>query len=80
MAESTTPAHVSLATVFQVRAARLQVMLWKRAKGPFSGAWALPGGLLDGDETLEASIRRHLATKVDAVSYTHLTLPTICSV
>jgi ADP-ribose pyrophosphatase YjhB (NUDIX family) len=72
VAESTTPAHVSLATVFQVRAGRLQVLLWKRAKGPFSGAWALPGGVLDADETLEASIRRHLATKVDVRELSHL--------
>ena len=72
MAESTSPAHVSLATVFQVRAGRLQVLLWRRAKGPFSGAWALPGGLLDADETLEASIRRHLAAKVDVRELSHL--------
>ena len=72
MAESTIPAHVSLATVFQVRAGRLQVLLWKRAKGPFSGAWALPGGVLDAGETLEASIRRHLAAKVDVRELSHL--------
>ena len=72
MAESTIPAHVSLATVFQVRAGRLQVLLWKRAKGPFSGAWALPGGVLDADETLEASIRRQLAAKVDVRELSHL--------
>jgi ADP-ribose pyrophosphatase YjhB (NUDIX family) len=72
VAESTIPAHVSLATVFQVRAGRLQVLLWERAKEPFSGAWALPGGVLDGDETLEASIRRHLAAKVDVRELSHL--------
>jgi 8-oxo-dGTP diphosphatase len=72
VAESTIPAHVSLAPVFQVRAGRLQVLLWKRAKGPFSGAWALPGGVLDADETLEASIRRHLAAKVDVRELSHL--------
>jgi 8-oxo-dGTP diphosphatase len=72
VAESTIPAHISLATVFQVRAGRLQVLLWKRAKEPFSSAWALPGGILDWDETLEASIRRHLAAKVDVRELSHL--------
>ena len=37
VAESTIPAHVSLATVFQVRAGRLQVLLWKRAQGAVLG-------------------------------------------
>ena len=72
MAESTTPAHVSLATVLQVRARRLQVLLWKRAKGPFSGAWALPGGVLADTETCSDSIRRHLAAKVDVRELSHL--------
>ena len=32
---------------------------------PFAGAWSLPGGYLEAGETLEQSIRRHLAVKVD---------------
>ncbi len=76
MAESTTPppspAHVALAAVFQVRDAALSVLLWQRARAPFSGAWALPGGTLDGNETLEDSILRHLATKVDLREVAHL--------
>jgi ADP-ribose pyrophosphatase YjhB (NUDIX family) len=76
MAESTTttqlPAHVALATVFQVREDRLQVLLWERARDPFRGAWSLPGGALDPDETLERSILRHLATKVDVREVSHL--------
>ncbi len=35
-------------------------------------AWALPGGVLAANETLEASIRRHLATKVDLAEVAHL--------
>ena len=35
--------HHALAAVLQVRAARLHVMLWRRANDPFAGAWALPG-------------------------------------
>ena len=76
MAESTTqnqlPAHAALATVFQVRGDRLQVLLWQRARDPFRGAWSLPGGALGSDETLEASILRHLATKVDVREVAHL--------
>jgi ADP-ribose pyrophosphatase YjhB (NUDIX family) len=55
-----------------VRDARLQVLLWERAKDPFAGAWSLPGGYLDPDETLERSIRRHLAVKVDVREVAHL--------
>ena len=58
-------AQVTLAAVLQVRDGVLQALLWQRALEPFAGAWALPGGVLAPDETLEASIRRHLATKVD---------------
>jgi ADP-ribose pyrophosphatase YjhB (NUDIX family) len=55
-----------------VRAARLQVLLWQRGREPFRGRWALPGGLLDSAETLEESIRRHLAVKVDVRELAHL--------
>ena len=76
MAEFTTPplapAHVALATVFQVRGEELNVLLWERAREPFSGDWALPGGALASDETLERSILRHLATKVDVREVAHL--------
>jgi 8-oxo-dGTP diphosphatase len=55
-----------------VRAGRLQVLLWQRAREPFLGAWALPGGYLEAGETLEESIRRHLAVKVDVRELAHL--------
>jgi ADP-ribose pyrophosphatase YjhB (NUDIX family) len=67
-----TPAHVSLALVLQVRFGVLQVLLWRRARAPFKGKWSLPGGYLVPDETLEASIRRHLAEKVDVRELAHL--------
>jgi ADP-ribose pyrophosphatase YjhB (NUDIX family) len=72
--ESTTThlAHVTLAVVFQVRDGALRVLLWQRARDPYSGSWALPGGYLDADETLESSIRRHLAAKVDVREVAHL--------
>ena len=76
MAEFTTPppvpAHVALATVFQVRDGALSVLLWERARAPHSGAWALPGGTLVADEKLEGSILRHLAAKVDVREVSHL--------
>jgi ADP-ribose pyrophosphatase YjhB (NUDIX family) len=72
--ESTRPrsAHVTLSVVLQVREARLQVLLWQRARDPFRGAWSLPGGYLEPGETLEQSIRRHLAVKVDVRELAHL--------
>jgi len=66
------PTHVALAVVLQVRDDRLQVLLWQRAREPFAGAWALPGGYLEPGETLEHSIRRHLAVKVDVRELAHL--------
>ncbi len=66
------PAHVALATVFKIRDGELNVLLWERAREPFSGCWALPGGTLAPDETLESSILRHLATKVDVREVAHL--------
>ena len=61
-----------LAVVLQVREGRLQALLWQRAREPDAGAWALPGGTLEPDETLEGSILRHLATKVDVRDVAHL--------
>ena len=68
----TPPTHATLAVVFQVRGGVLQVLLWQRAKDPFAGAWSLPGGYLEPGETLERSIRRHLAAKVDVRELSHL--------
>jgi ADP-ribose pyrophosphatase YjhB (NUDIX family) len=70
--ESDQASHEALAVVLQVRDGTLQVLLWQRAREPFHGAWALPGGLLRPEETLEASIRRHLAAKVDVRELAHL--------
>ncbi len=38
----------------------LQVLLIQRAKAPFAGKWALPGGFVDMDESLEAAALREL--------------------
>ena len=70
--QAKTAAHAVLAAVLQVRGARLQALLWQRARKPYAGAWALPGGSLSPDETLEESARRHLAEKVDVRELSHL--------
>jgi ADP-ribose pyrophosphatase YjhB (NUDIX family) len=75
MEKSTTEhhaAHEALGVVLQVREEQLQALLWRRAREPFLGAWSLPGGWLGPDETLEDSIRRHLAAKVDVRELSHL--------
>ena len=74
MAKSSTPrpSHEALAVVLQAREAELKVLLWERAREPYLGAWALPGGRLELGETLEQSIRRHLAVKVDVRELSHL--------
>jgi ADP-ribose pyrophosphatase YjhB (NUDIX family) len=66
------PTHVTLAVVLQVRDGVLQTLLWKRARPPFVGEWSLAGGYLDEGETLEGSIRRQLAIKVDVRELSHL--------
>jgi 8-oxo-dGTP diphosphatase len=71
-AKTSTAAHTVLAAVFQVRAGRLCVLLWQRALEPYAGCWSLPGGALASEETLEQSIRRHLAAKVDVRELSHL--------
>jgi len=70
--EQDSASHEVLAVVLQVREGDLEVLLWKRAREPFSGAWALPGGLLGAAETLENSIQQHLAAKVDVRELSHL--------
>jgi 8-oxo-dGTP diphosphatase len=46
--------------VFALDKADLQVMLIQRDLEPFAGEWALPGGFVRVDETLEAAARREL--------------------
>lgn len=65
--------------VLQVRDDRLQALLWERAREPESGAWSLPGGYLEPGETLEQSLRRQLAIKVDVRELAHLEQLETCS-
>ncbi len=39
---------------------KLQVLLIQRDRDPFAGHWALPGGFLEMDETLEQAAKREL--------------------
>jgi ADP-ribose pyrophosphatase YjhB (NUDIX family) len=64
--------HEALGVVFQVRAGRLNVLLWRRERAPFEGAWALPGGPLGHGERLGTSASRQLAAKVDIPEIAHL--------
>ena len=66
------PTQITLAVVFQVRSGQLEILVWQRAKEPFLGNWSLPGGYVEPGETLEQSIRKHLATKVDVREVAHL--------
>jgi ADP-ribose pyrophosphatase YjhB (NUDIX family) len=66
------PAHITLAVVLRARTDGLEVLLWERRRDPFAGRWSLPGGYLAPGETLEQSIRRHLAAKVDVRELSHL--------
>lgn len=47
-------------------------LAWQRRRDPFAGAWALPSGPLAPDETLEQSVRRHLAAGLDLATLSHL--------
>jgi 8-oxo-dGTP diphosphatase len=46
--------------------------MWQRAREPFKASWSLPGGYLVTGKTLEQSLRRHLAEKVDVRELSHL--------
>jgi 8-oxo-dGTP diphosphatase len=70
--QAKTATHAVLAVVLRVSEGRLEVLLWQRAREPYAGAWALPGGVLEPDETLEGCVRRHLAQKVDVRELSHL--------
>ncbi len=54
------PALTVDVVVFALDAEELRVMLIERDLKPFAGRWALPGGFVRVDETLDAAARREL--------------------
>jgi 8-oxo-dGTP diphosphatase len=60
----TQPSHISLAVdavVFGYTPnRRIRVLLIQRRFPPFEGKWALPGGFVEGDESLEGAVSREL--------------------
>ena len=46
---------------YSTAAKRMEILLIQRAKAPFEGRWALPGGHVDPHETLDAAAARELA-------------------
>jgi 8-oxo-dGTP diphosphatase len=55
------PALTVDVVIFTLRENRLHALLVQRAEPPFDGMWALPGGFVDIDESLEAAASRELA-------------------
>src|SRR5262245_26784686 len=55
------PALTVDCVVFGLDQADLKVLLIQRKLEPFQHAWALPGGFVHVDETLDAAARRELA-------------------
>lgn len=51
---------VTVDVVVVTRAAPPRVLLIRRKHEPFAGTWAIPGGFIEMEETLEASARREL--------------------
>lgn len=48
------------AVVFMKEGDTLKILLIKRKNPPFENCWALPGGFVDMDETLEVAVAREL--------------------
>lgn len=58
--------HAVIATdvvIFTIEEGELKVLLIQMKKHPYENAWALPGGLIHGDESLETSAQRQLVSK-----------------
>jgi 8-oxo-dGTP diphosphatase len=54
------PAITTDVIIFALRESGLYVLLVRRKHPPFAGRWAIPGGFVGQDESLEAAARREL--------------------
>ena len=55
------PAVTVDAAVFKETGSGIEILLIQRGNEPFKDGWALPGGFMDMEETLEEAIYRELA-------------------
>src|SRR5262245_43384114 len=51
--------------IFSLRQSALHVLLIRRAAPPFKGKWAIPGGFVNPDESLDEAARRELQEETD---------------
>jgi len=65
MRDSQHPAVTVDVVIFSVRDSDLKVLLIKRGSWPFQGMWAIPGGFVCIDESLEDAARRELFEQTD---------------
>ena len=61
------PALTVDAVVFRENQNELEVLLIQRKHYPFEGMWALPGGFVDMDETVEEAVVRELEEETNLV-------------
>ncbi len=54
------PAVTVDAAVFRQSEKEFEILLIERGNEPFKNGWALPGGFIDMDETLEEAVVREL--------------------
>ena len=63
------PAVTTDIVVFTIRHDELKVLLIRRGAEPYAGAWALPGGFVELDETLEEGAQRELQEETGRVRH-----------
>ena len=55
--------------IFRPLGEEYQILLIQRARAPYKGKYALPGGFIEMDESLEAAAQRELFEETGAVKY-----------